>query len=97
MNNILLKRKNIIDKIILIKNKYSKNLPLKIYNKKINYDTDSWFSAEKIKTEKTVNTISYTKKFPDTIISSQKIKIIFNMNQKEIINSWFNAHTKMYD
>jgi IS605 OrfB family transposase len=97
MNNILLKRKNIIDKIILIKDKYSKNLPLKIYDKKINYDTDSWFSAEKIKTEKTVNTISYTKKFPDTVISSQKIKIIFNIHQKEIINSWFNAHTKMYN
>jgi len=81
-------------KIIQNKNDLPKT-NIKYYNYK---STDSWFSIKEYSVVEKCNTIQYSKSVEDKeLIKCQKIIMSLTEEQKKIINSWFDAYTKMYN
>ena len=78
--------------------KHNNDLPIYFYNNNTDINTDSWFD---IKTNNTIiekPNIKVNNKFKkEEIIECQKVKMLLNSEQKEIINKWFYSYTCMYN
>jgi len=75
------------------------DLPNKIkrLQDKTEYNIDSWFNLNRIRTNKVTNNIQYKNKSHKEIFSCLQIKMILNSTQKQIINKWFNSYIDMYN
>jgi len=63
-----------------------------------NICTNSWFDMSKQYSTQQKNYCNIKHKHKNKeIIKCQKIKMIFNSNQKKILHKWFDAYTKMYN
>ena len=92
------KRKKFIEDFNLNLNKFTSNLPTVIkQNKNTTINSTSWFDINKIKADKTTNNLKINTKFPNEVISCQKIKMILSKTQKLILNKWFASYTDMYN
>jgi IS605 OrfB family transposase len=80
---------------------HRKDLPKYFENKNIKINTDSWFSITKRNTCMNNNLLQQKTKIKirekTNTTRTIKIKMILNNTQKKIINTWFDAHTKMYN
>jgi len=99
------KKKKEIDKYInTIKDKikdHCLDLPYLLNDNHVNINTNSWFDIKKYdlyfpedKPDNIKNNIKFKK---EKIIKCQKVKMILNREQKEILHKWFDAYTKMYN
>ncbi len=78
--------------------KHNKDLPISFNLVPKNLETDSWFDIKKFKSTTRHNDIQFNDTFEDqVIIKCQKVKMILNSNQKEILNKWFESYTNMYN
>jgi len=78
--------------------KHKNDLAFNLCNK-VNIETNSWFDISKqlsSENPKKLCNIKHKHKNKE-IIKCQKIKMCLNTNQKNILNNWFEAYTKMYN
>ena len=77
---------------------HSKFLPINVEEIYTNVNTNSWFDIQKYKSlTKHNNLKSDTKIKPEILEKCIKIKMILTKTQKNILQSWFIAHTNMYN
>ena len=87
-----------------IKNKINDHcldLPYLLKDNHLDINTNSWFDIKKYNLYNEIDrpdNIKINTKFKkEKIIKCQKIKMILNVEQKKILNKWFDAYTKMYN
>ena len=74
------------------------SLPINVTQNYINVNTNSWFDIHKYDSITKHKKIHFNKKIePEILEKSISIKIIPNNIQKQILQSWFRAHTDVYN
>lgn len=77
---------------------HNNDLPMIFFNSERNIKTNSWFDIKINKTILKKPKIIVNNTFKkEKIIECQKVKMLLNSEQKEIINRWFYVYTCMYN
>jgi transposase len=96
--NYIKRRKKCIDRFNEILPEIKNCLPIKVESKKPKKCSNNvWFNCGKITMESVKNNFNYKTKSPKQVINSQKIKMKLTNEQKQIINSWMDGYTNMYN
>ncbi len=78
--------------------KNKNDLPEKFSTNNININTNSQFNINKNNAVAIKKDIKFNTRFKkEKLIKCQKVKMILNKEQKEILDKWFYAYTKMYN
>lgn len=94
------RRKNFLEKFKNVIKEHKNELPITFNNKNINIQTNSWFDIIEnkcIKTKQKDITLKLENKINSNSFRCKKIKMILTKKQKEIINSWLDSCTEMYN
>ena len=76
---------------------YDDKLPSHIISKSSIINYNSWFNIKKYNTNIVNNNLDYKNNIVKEVINCKKIKMLFTLEQKQIINKWMEAYTYMYN
>jgi len=95
---MITKKEEFIENFLKVLPEHTNKLPNQIISKIDSINTNSWFKINKYSVnEPIINNLKYKTKFPKEIINCQKVKMLLNTNQKQIINKWIESNTLMYN